>query len=293
MGHIPVLLSEVIKYLNPESGQNFIDATLGGGGHALAILEKNKPDGKLLGIDANRNAIEKFKNKNDEISRRIILANDNFANLQNIVRERKFVSISGILADLGFSSIELDESKRGFSFLKEETLDMRFGEGELSAKEIVNLWPPPALEKIFKEYGEERFSKQIALKIIELRKIRPIISTLQLVEVIKAATPVWYHHRKTHPATKVFQALRIAVNDELENLKKFLPQAIEILPKKGRLVIISFHSLEDRIVKNFFREKKQAGLIEILTKKAVVPTAEEIKKNFRSRSAKLRSVVKL
>lgn len=296
MQHIPVLLKEAIEYLDPKPGENFIDATLGAGGHASAILEKIAPGGKLLAIDASIQAIENFskKLKDSKISERLIFTNDNFSHLQDIIAKCKFVEIQGILADLGFSSVQLEASGRGFSFLRNEPLLMTFDENqEFTAKDLINQYPEEALEKIFKEYGEEKFSKQIASLIIKERKARPIKTTFQLTEIIKKATPFWYHRGRLHPSTKVFQALRIAVNDELGNLEKFLPQALEIMEKGGRLAIISFHSLEDRIVKNFLKEKQRINLIKILTKKAVRPSALEIQGNSRSRSAKLRAAQKL
>ncbi|MBI4709394.1 MAG: 16S rRNA (cytosine(1402)-N(4))-methyltransferase RsmH [Candidatus Portnoybacteria bacterium] len=317
MNHIPVLQKEVVQYLDPKPDENFIDATIGGGGHALIILEKNAPQGKLLGIDLDKKAIDDLEAK-PEISpfkKRLILVCDNFSNLGEIVKENNFINVKGILADLGLSSMELEERGRGFSFLRDEPLIMRYAqdkleskneevkstgknlklsepENNLTAAEILNSWSEEELNKIFWDYGGERFSRQIARKIIEERKIKPIITTFQLVEIIKKATPAWYHHRRIHPATKTFQALRIAVNDELNNLNKFLSVAIDALDSGGRLAIISFHSLEDRIVKNFFKEKKQEGGITILTKKVVTPSQEEILNNPRSRSAKLRAAIK-
>jgi len=214
----------------------------------------------------------------------LILVNDSYVNLAETVRKQRFKPVSGILFDLGFSSWHLEESGRGFSFEKNEPLDMRYNpENPLTAEKIVNNWSEREIEKILREYGEERFTKRIAREIIQERKIKPIKTTFQLVETIKKSTPIWYHHRRIHPATRTFQALRIAVNDELNNLKKALPQAVEILEKDGRLAVISFHSLEDRIVKNFFREN-----LKILTKKPIRPSLEEIEINPRSRSAKLR-----
>jgi len=301
MEHIPVLLSEVLKYVNPEPDQNYIDATLGLGGHTNAILEKNGPDGKILGIEADSDLYEKLAAKKND---RLTLVNDSYVNLKKIARANKFLPVHGILADLGMSSWHLDKCGRGFSFLKDEPLGMRYSAYQetknqkpktknLTAAEVINLWSEEQLSDIFWQYGEEKFSRQIARKIIESRKVKPIINTFQLVEIVKAATPIWYQRQRINPATRIFQALRIAVNNELENLKIFLPQALELLEKSGRLAIISFHSLEDRIVKNFFKEKKEKGLIKILTKKVIKPTAEEIINNPRSRSAKLRVAIKL
>ena len=290
--HQPVLLKEVLKYLSPKPNQNFIDCTIGGGGHTFSILEKNAPHGKILGIDWNRKAIEELKLRiqNLKIKKRLILVNDNFTNLKKIVEKYKFKDVSGILIDLGLSSDLLERSKRGFSFKRNEVLDMRFGEGDLTAFEIVNKWSEKEIEKILKEFGEERFSKRIAKEIVKVRKNKPIKTTFDLVEIIKKVTPIWYQKKKIHPATKTFQALRIAVNNELENLKNVLPQALEVLKPEGKIVVISYHSLEDRIVKNFFREKKD--VLKILTKKPVRPSLKEIENNPRARSAKLRAVEK-
>lgn len=287
MSHIPVLQKEVLEYLSPKPNQNFIDCTIGEAGHTLAILEKNKPEGKVLGIEWD---IELYKNLSKLTINKLSLVNDNFVNLKEIVDREKFKPVYGIIFDLGMSSWHLEESGRGFSFLRNEPLDMRFGvQNELTAEEIVNKWKAKDIEKVLEEYGEERFAKRIAKNIVEIRKFKPIETTFQLLDVIKKAVPGWYQHRKIHFATRTFQALRIAVNDELENLKEVLPQALEILMPGGCLVIISFHSLEDRIVKNFFANQK----FKILTKKPITPSEEEIKINPRSRSAKLRAILKI
>ena len=293
--HIPVLQKEVLEFLSPKADENFIDATIGGGGHAFEILKHTAPNGKLLGIDVNLAAIEDLKEKikNEEIKNRLILICGNFSNLQNIVRDFNFNSVRGVLADLGFSSGEIETSGRGFSFLRDEPLDMRYGKNELTAEKIINNWSDQDLTKIFREYGEERFADKIAAAIGRNRKTKPIKTTFELVKIIKQSTPYFYHRRRLHPATKVFQALRIAVNDELNNLNKFLPQVLDVLVSGGRLAIISFHSLEDRIVKNFLKEKKREGLIEILTKKVTRPRHEEIAQNPRARSAKLRAAIKI
>ena len=193
------------------------------------------------------------------------------------------------------SSWHLEESKKGFSFLRDESLDMRYSvqREDLTAQKIVNYWSQKDIEIILKNYGEERFAKRIASNIIKSRKQKPIITTLQLVEIIKQSVPSWYQHKKIQFATRTFQALRIVVNNELDNLEKALPQILELLEKEGRVVIISFHSLEDRIVKNFFREKKKEGLLKILTKKPISPSQIEVKVNPRSRSAKLRAAIKI
>jgi len=292
--HIPVLKKEVIEYLDPKPNENFIDCTIGGGGHAIAIMEKTGPNGKILGIDRDPKQIEICKSNAGEYKDRLIIVCDSFANLKKIIEENNFRKAQGVLMDLGMSSFHL-ESERGFSFQKDETLNMRYDgdEKKETAKEIVNEWSADELERIFREYGEEMFSKRIAKEIIDSRRFKEIKSTFQLIEIIRLVVPRWYCRGRRHFATKVFQALRIAVNHEFENINLALPQAIDSLKKNGRLAVISFHSIEDRIIKNFFREKKKDGVIEIITKKAVKPIFEEIKINNKSRSAKLRVAQKI
>jgi len=319
MIHKAVLQKEVLEYLDIKPNENFIDCTIGEGGHTLAILEENKPNGKVLGIDQDLEILKKIKFQD-----RLILVNDSYINLKKIVEKYNFErvhpvrgqrvqaeaqrnqtsnGVHGILFDLGMSSWHLEKSGRGFTFLKDEPLDMRYNPkvDSLTAQEIINHWSESGIEKILKEYGEERFSRRIAREITKERQIKPIKTTFQLKEVVNRAVPPRYRHRRTprrsgsatlrgrHCATKTFQALRIAVNDELNNLKKVLPQVIEVLGPGGRIVIISFHSLEDRIVKNFFRDSSQ---LKIITKKPIRPSQEELKLNRRARSAKLRAAVK-
>jgi 16S rRNA (cytosine1402-N4)-methyltransferase len=289
--HKPVLLKEVIEYLNVGKNKNYVDCTIGEGGHAIEILKRNGPKGKVLGIEIDPELYKKLK---EEKLERLILVNDSYSNLKEIVEREGFKEIHGILFDLGISSWHIEKSGRGFSFLRDEPLIMRYDRRQkLTAERIVNEWPEKEIERILKEFGEERFAKRIAREIVRARKVKPIKTTFQLVEVIKKAVPSFYQHRKIHFATKAFQALRIAVNNELENLKIALPQAIDVLENGGRLVVISFHSLEDRIVKNFLKEKEREGKIKILTKKPIRPSKEEIIKNPRSRSAKLRGALKI
>jgi len=292
--HIPVLQKEVLEILDPKPNENFIDCTFGEGGHGWAIFERIGPKGKLLGFDWDKQAINRFqlKTENLKFKNRLILINENFANLKDAVAKEKIGPVSGILFDLGFSSWHLERSGRGFSFLRKKPLDMRYNiDNPLTAEHIVNYWSFFEIKKILKEYGQERFADNIAKEIIKRRKEKTIKDTFQLVEIIKTAVPSWYCRQKIHFATKTFQALRIAVNNELENLKKSLPQALNILKINGRLVVISFHSLEDQIVKNFFKEERER--IKILTKKPLLPSKEEIKNNHRSRSAKLRAIIKI
>jgi len=294
--HIPVLQKEVVELLSPKPNENLIDCTFGEGGHSLIILERILPEGKILGIDWDQEMINNFKEKTGEDwgkKNNLILVCDNFANLKKIVEKNNFKA-DLILIDLGFSSWHLQDSKRGFSFRVQEELDMRYSPADsgLKARDVVNKFSQGEIEKILKKYGEEKFAKKIAFQIVREREKSPIESTADLVETIKKATPLWYQKRKIHFATLTFQALRIFVNKEIENLQMVLTDSLEVINQKGRIAVISFHSLEDRIVKNFFKEKEQQKKIKILTKKPITPSAEELKINPRSRSAKLRVVEK-
>jgi 16S rRNA (cytosine1402-N4)-methyltransferase len=296
--HVAVLRQEIINFLAPKPGENFIDGTCGSAGHTLAILEKNQPGGKILCFDWDNDALARARKiteaKNKKLLERVIFINDNYANITRVVRKNNFGPVTGILLDLGMSSEQLAESGRGFSFLKDEPLDMRYSlKQKLTAREIINQWDQRALEEIFQKYGEERRAREISRIIIKNRKLKPILTTRELIDTIALVIPKKFQYARIHFATRIFQALRIAVNDELENLQRFLPQAINILTKEGRLVIVSFHSLEDRIVKRFFQQQAKEEKIQILTKKPVVPTFDEIKINPRSRSAKLRAALKI
>ena len=321
--HKPVLLNEVLEHLNPRAGQNFIDCTLGGGGHTTAILNKVITGGKVLAIDLDKEAIKNYESriKNQELRKNLVLVNDNFANLEKIVAEHNFSSVDGIIVDFGFSSDQIENSERGFSFLRDGPLDMRYNgcrtsdvrcRKELTAEDIINKWSEKELETIFMEYGEEWMAGKIASRIIEERKRKLIKTTAQLVEIIEK---VKHRRGKISPATKVFQALRIAVNNELGNIKNFLPQAVKVLSPGGILAVISFHSLEDRIVKYFFKSialnrhtcragrtpsvatdgvpAEGKGLIKIINKKVIKPEYREIRENPRARSAKLRVIEKI
>ena len=291
--HVPVLKKEVLQYLDPKPNENFIDCTLGEGGHSLAILEKISPKGKVLGIEQDCKILKntRYKIQDTEYKDRLIFVPENFANLKEIVKKYNFEEIKGILFDLGISSWHLEESKRGFSFQKEEPLDMRHDSETqtLQAKDILNNWPESEIENILKKV-EEGFAKRISKRVVDIRSKKPITTTFQLIEIIRNSVPKRYCHQRLHFATKTFLALRITVNKELENLEKGLVGTLEILKPGGRIVVISFHSLEDRIVKNFFRENNLH--FKTLTKKPIRPTEAEIKLNPRSRSAKLRAAVK-
>jgi len=289
MIHLPVLTKEIIQYLKAEPNKNFIDATFGQGGHTLAILEKTKPSGKVLAIEYDP-ILYRSVDISQNIKKRLILVNDSYTNLEKIVKDHNFGPVHGILFDLGVSMWHFKKSKRGFSFQKNEILDMRINpyKEEVPAYKIINEYPEQEIEKILKEFGEERFAKRIAKAIVLQRKAKPILTTLELTKVIEEAVPRWYRRQKIHCATKVFQALRIAVNNELENIKKGLEQSLKVLNSGSRIVVISFHSLEDRLVKQFFKEKAKGNILKIITKKPITPSREEIIINPASRSAKLR-----
>jgi len=286
--HIPVMLDEVIKYLKPRLGKKYIDCTLGGAGYTVALAKKLGNQGRVVGIDLDELAI---KNAQALISEQkllnIILINDNFKNLETILSEKFPVGskFDGIVFDLGLSSAQLDDEARGFSFKGDRPLDMSFGPvNQSSTEEIVNRYPLLELTRIFREYGEEKHAYRIAKAIVEARRTQRIKTTADLTAVIEKAIPFRYQS-KIHPATRVFQALRMETNEELASLLEVLPVAVSFLKPLGRLVVVSFHSGEDRIVKRFF--KGEEGL-KILTKRPLVPTEAETENNPRARSAKLR-----
>ena len=295
MIHTAVLKKEVLEYLDPKPNENFVDCTVGEGGHAEDILGRNGPDGKVLGIDLDPQQISAAQWLHVQFKDRIVLATDSYTNMTEIANWKNFGQVSGILLDLGMSSAQLARAHKGFSFQVDQGLDMRYNDetNYMTAEKIVNEWPKEKIEEILENYGEEKFARKIAEKIVEQRKQGRIKTTFQLIEIIKDATPGSYWRGKIHYATRTFQALRIAVNDELENIKRVLPQAISLLVPEGRLAVISFHSLEDRIVKNFFADELKKGTIKILTKKPITASREELGKNPRSRSAKLRVAIKI
>lgn len=296
MNHIPVLLKEVMDGLDPKPGETVIDGTANGGGHTRAIADRVAPDGKVISIEWDKEIFKKLKSdiENSEYRDRVVAVNDNYANLKNILSGLEVEKADGVLLDLGFSSVHVDISGRGFSFQKDEPLDMRYNQDQaVTAYEIVNSWPELEIAEILKKYGEERFAYRIAKSICENRKREKIGTTLQLVDVVRGAVPAFYRKGKINCATRTFQALRIAVNGELDNIENVLPQMIDVLSSGGRIAIISFHSLEDRIIKNFFRDKSKEGLLKIITKKPITAAKEEAFENPRARSAKLRVAVKI
>ena len=316
--HVPVMMEEVLKFLQPEPGGHYVDGTVGGGGHTEAILERSAPDGRVLGIDADAQALERVKQRLSDFlnNGRLVLVHGNFAELARIVNEAGFVSIQGVLLDLGFSSLQMDEPERGFSFSADGPLDMRMDQSKgMSAAELVNSASEQELADIFWRYGEEKRSRSIARRIVRERARESITRTSQLARLASAGVP--YRAGTIHPATRVFQALRIAVNAELEHLERVLPQILDVLSAGntentsgnggkggGRMVIIAFHSLEDRLVKEFMRREARDCIcppgtpvcvcghkarLRILTPKPVTPTNTEVMANPRARSAKLRA----
>jgi 16S rRNA (cytosine1402-N4)-methyltransferase len=289
MIHKSVLLEEILQNFAPKPGDNFIDATAGEGGHAIELARQVASMGKVLAVDRDPEQIQILKqNLQSQNIGNVIAVRGNFRNLRQIVQSQNFISPKGILFDLGFSLRHILSSGRGFSFNKNELLDMRYNPQNAqtpTAKEFVNSASCEQLEKILKEYGEEEKAKQIAREIIKARKKSPIETTGDLVNIITQAIP---GRSKIHPATKTFQALRIAVNNELENITKALPDALEIISSGGKIAVISFHSLEDALVKNLFKKWAEENMGENLTKKVIKPAWQEIQRNPQARSAKLR-----
>jgi len=306
--HTPVLLPETLDALQPGPGGRYVDATLGGGGHAEKILELSSPDGALLGIDADPVAVTAARRRLAHYGERVTVVESYFDALEELVRGAEFGPVDGILFDLGVSSPQLDSAERGFSFQYDAPLDMRLGPGaEHTAAELVNSLPPSALERIFREYGEERYARRVAQRIVHERARAPLRTTAELADLVTRAKPRSRQER-IHPATRVFQALRIAVNQELERLERALPQALDVLRDGGRLVVISFHSLEDRIVKQFMRKEARGCVcppdipacicgrdpsLRIFTPRPIRATDAEVARNPRARSARLRAAQKL
>ncbi len=302
--HTPVLVAETIKALNVQPGGRYIDCTLGGGGHTAAILESSSPGGQLLGIDADPEAIKIAAARLEAYTGSTFLINENFVNLQAICYKYDFLPVHGILFDLGLSSLQLNGNGRGFSFQHKAPLDMRLNPNqELTAADIVNSYSETELAHLIKAYGEESYSRQIARRIVQER---PIKTTLQLAQTIEQV--IRRRRSRIHPATKTFQALRIAVNQELEHLESALRQAVKLLGFEGRLVVISYHSLEDRIVKQLMQRESRdciclpdaptcvcghTASLRLINKRVITPSAVEVQTNPRSRSARLRAAERL
>ncbi len=284
--HISVLLDEILEFIDPTSGGVYVDGTLGLGGHSAAILERSGPDGKVIAFEWDESAIERAKVRLLPYKNRLKIIRRNFAEISEGLDEEKVTGVDGLLIDVGLSSLQLDMGERGFSFQRDEILDMRMDNRKaITAQSVLATCSQMELADIFFYYGEERQARPIAAAIVEYRDTKAIETTKQLVSIITRAVPRRFHPRKIHVATKVFQALRIAVNTELENLAKILEDGVRFLKPGARFCVISFHSLEDRIVKIKFKNNKE---LEMITSKAVKSSPEEIAINKRSRSARLR-----
>jgi len=293
--HEPVFLNEVLEIFNPQSGQVYADATVNGGGQRRAIADRGGKTGRVIGIDVDPEIIEKLRVRNKQEARtNIELVHGNYADLDAILARLGYAHVDGILFDLGFSSYHIDASGRGFSFLRDEPLDMRYdpARNELTAEKIINTWSKQAIADMLHAYGEERYSRRIAARIVAERNKQHIATTGRLAEIIRTGIPRRALNR-IHPATRAFQALRIAVNDELSNIERGMHAALTRLRIEGKLIIISFHSLEDRLVKHFFQRSKKERTLEALTKKPLKPSIKEITINSRARSAKLRAARKI
>mgnify|MGYP001620174862 CR=1 FL=1 len=294
--HIPVLLKETIEELNPQNGETVLDATLGGGGHSVLLCKQIGNTGTFIGIDADEDAVARAKEKLALCKARVILETANFRNLSMVLDKHHIREIDSAIFDLGMSSFQLEESKRGFSFQRNEPLAMTFEKNApteaTTAHDIVNRWKEESIEAILLGYGEESFARKIAKAIVMVRKKKRIETTDELVAIIQEAVPRWYCNKRLHCATKTFQALRIAVNDELGALKDGLAQCFFHLAPSGRMAVISFHSAEDRIVKLFFKEQKTADKAIIISKKPIMASRIEQRENPRARSAQLRILEK-
>ena len=306
--HVSVLLNECLQGLDIKENGIYVDCTLGGAGHSSEILKRLSRDGTLIGIDQDKDALSAAK-KRLENYENVKYVHSNFYNIDDILKNLEIEEVDGILMDLGVSSYQLDEGERGFSYMKDAPLDMRMNrDNDFSAYDIVNTYSLEELHKIIKDYGEERFAKRVATFIVNKREEKPIESTLELVEIIKAAIPAKARREGPHPAKRTFQAIRIEVNSELKILNNAIEDGVNRLSKGGRMAIITFHSLEDRIVKLKFRELAdpctcpkdfpvcicgKKPLVKLVSRKAIEPSDQEVEENPRSRSARLRIVEKL
>ena len=293
--HKPVMFNEVEEYLNIKPGFKIIDATLNGGGHSFGLLEKF-PDIKILGIEWDPDIFQEAGSKiyNSGLTDKMVAVNDSYVNLKNIVEKNDFRP-DGIIFDLGVSSLHYEKSGKGFSFMRDELLDMRFNPkvNSTTAANVVNSSSQEELIKVLTDYGEEKFAKEISEGVVLSRKINPITTTVELVECIKRSVPSWYLKRKIHPATKTFQALRIAVNNELENVERGVVAAIDVVNPGGRIIVISFHGLEDKVVREIFKEKTKEGILKRVVSGTIKPKWEEVKNNPRARSAKMKICEKI
>lgn len=289
--HIPVLLHEVIDALALKPGAHVLDATAGGGGHSSALCEQIGADGTLIAMDVDQEALARTERRLESCDAKVHLINRNFKDMDQAVREVGLKRLDAIVLDLGFSSDQMEAGNRGLSFMKNEPLLMTLGDANdapFTARDVVNTWGEEALANVLYGYGEERYARRIAKRIVEARVSAPIQTTGDLVAIIEEAVPQTYTRGKIHPATRTFQALRIVVNDELQALEEALGKAVHLLKSGGRLAVISFHSVEDRVVKQTLRRfaQEERGLVH--TKKPITPSAEEVSENPRARSAKMR-----
>ena len=306
--HVSVLLNECLEGLNIKENGIYVDGTLGGAGHSSEILKRLSKEGRLIGIDQDTDALKAAKERLKDYSN-VTFVHSNFSSIENVLNNLNIDGVDGILMDLGVSSYQLDEGERGFSYMKDAPLDMRMNrENDFSAYNVVNEYSEEDLYRIIRDYGEEKFAKRIASFIVENRQEKNIETTLELVEIIKNAIPAKARREGPHPAKRTFQAIRIEVNSELSILNKTIEDGVEKLNKGGRMAIITFHSLEDRIVKNKFRDLAvscrcpkefpvcvcgEKAKVKVISRKAIEPTKEEVDINPRSRSAKLRVIEKL
>lgn len=297
MKHIPVLLNETIDGLTIHPGEVVVDGTLGGGGHTISILDRFGKDVKMICLDLDSDAISRVKEKVKDKNFDITFENEGFQDLEKILKNLGIEKVDKIMLDLGISSFQLEESGRGFTFQKDEPLLMTMKkdirDDDLTARDIVNTWDEKTLADIIYGFGEEKFSRRIAREIVNSRKEKPIETTFDLVQVINKAVGRFYKGKKINEATRTFQALRIATNSELSNLEKVIEKGFDSLSSGGRMAIITFHSLEDRIVKRAFNLLKEKGYAKVINKKPITPSEEELKSNSRSRSAKLRLIEKI
>lgn len=289
--HIPVMVREVIHHLGCGSGRTYVDGTIGGGGHSLEILRNSEPHGQVIGIDWDPEAVELATERLNNFKERIHIFKDNFTNLDTILRKLNIRAVDGILLDLGLSSYQL-ESGRGFTFMHNEPLDMRMSKAGITAADLINTVSSKELGMILRKYGEEKWSNRIVRYIEKERTLAPITTTKKLSDIVRRAKTLKYRPR-THPATKTFQAIRIAVNDELKNLEIFIEKGIGLLKRGGRICIVSYHSLEDRIVKRAYRTASNEKRLHIISSKPITPSSQEIDSNPRARSAKLRVAERL
>ena len=307
--HVPVMLEPVIKLLDCKPGGIYVDGTVGGGGYARSILEESAGDGVVLGMDWDGEAIERVRERLGGYGERLILEKADFADIRRVLREHGIGQVDGIVVDLGVSSFQIEDAQRGFSFMKEGPLDMRMNRDlPQTAADLVNALPERDLADLIYRYGEERLSRRIARAIAEARRKGRIDTTRELAELIRKTVPATRDSSRIHPATRTFQALRIAVNREIDSLERFLPDALDVLKPGGRACVVAFHSLDDRIVKEAFRNWARScrcprervacdcegrPLVRLLTKKALRPSPDELERNPRARSARLRAVEKL